>query len=104
MFDALGVGGAGSLIGAVAVLLAPIPFLFWKYGERIRERSKFAPTENTPESQSRELKTEGSGSDEDRAGDRSLVDVEKQHQGVQSQDPYLDAAGQEKAERIDERV
>ena len=44
MFDALGVGGGGSLIGGVAVLLAPIPFIFYKYGEPIRERSKFAPT------------------------------------------------------------
>ncbi|KAK6612949.1 major facilitator superfamily transporter [Botrytis cinerea] len=44
MFDALGVGGGGSLIGGIAVLLAPIPFLFYKYGGAIRERSKFAPT------------------------------------------------------------
>lgn len=44
MFDALGVGGGGSLIGGVACLLAPIPFIFYKYGGPIRERSKFAPT------------------------------------------------------------
>ncbi|KAI9648654.1 hypothetical protein NHQ30_003292 [Ciborinia camelliae] len=44
MFDALGVGGGGSLIGGIAVLLMPIPFLFYKYGGAIRERSKFAPT------------------------------------------------------------
>ncbi|KAM3069214.1 hypothetical protein ACMFMG_010731 [Clarireedia jacksonii] len=44
MFDALGVGGGGSLIGGVAILLAPIPFVFYKYGEPIRKRSKFAPT------------------------------------------------------------
>jgi len=44
MFNALGVGGGGSLIGGVACLLAPIPFVFYKYGERIRQRSKFAPT------------------------------------------------------------
>lgn len=45
MFDALGVGGGGSLIGGVAVLLAPIPFVFYKYGEGIRRRSRFAPTD-----------------------------------------------------------
>jgi MFS transporter, DHA1 family, multidrug resistance protein len=45
MFNALGVGGGGSLIGGVAALLAPIPFIFYKYGERIRVRSRFAPTE-----------------------------------------------------------
>lgn len=44
MFDALGVGWGGSLIGGVAVLLASIPFIFYRYGEPIRKRSKFAPT------------------------------------------------------------
>lgn len=47
MFDALGVGGGGSLIGGVATLLAPIPFVFYKYGGPIRERSKFAPSPTT---------------------------------------------------------
>lgn len=46
MFDALGVGGGGSLIGGIAVLLAPIPFVFIKYGGNIRRKSKFAPTED----------------------------------------------------------
>ncbi|KAJ9614382.1 hypothetical protein H2200_002518 [Cladophialophora chaetospira] len=50
MFRALGVGGAGSLIGGVACLLAPIPFAFYKYGERIRVKSRFAPTDQHPPS------------------------------------------------------
>lgn len=45
MFGRLGVGGGGSLIGGLAVLLAPIPFVFYRYGKEIREKSKFAPTE-----------------------------------------------------------
>ncbi|KAM0344693.1 hypothetical protein ACHAPU_007288 [Fusarium lateritium] len=57
MFDALGVGGGGSLIGGVAALLAVIPFLFYKYGKQIRVRSKFAPTDN---------KKEARGSDEEQ--------------------------------------
>lgn len=44
MFQAMGVGGGGSLIGGVAALLSVIPFLFYKYGKQIRVRSKFAPT------------------------------------------------------------
>ncbi|KAH9908874.1 major facilitator superfamily domain-containing protein [Xylariomycetidae sp. FL2044] len=44
MFEALGVGGGGSLIGGVAAVLAIIPFAFYKYGEGIRRRSRFAPT------------------------------------------------------------
>ncbi|KAK3170969.1 hypothetical protein OEA41_003053 [Lepraria neglecta] len=44
MFSALGVNWAGTLLGFVALVLAPIPFIFWKYGAKIRQRSKFAPT------------------------------------------------------------
>jgi DHA1 family multidrug resistance protein-like MFS transporter len=54
MFDALGVGGGGSLIGGIAVLLAPIPFVFYKYGGPIRKRSKFAPTPEKDEHQDEE--------------------------------------------------
>ncbi|PKS08103.1 hypothetical protein jhhlp_005378 [Lomentospora prolificans] len=42
MFGALGVGGGGSLIGGVAVILTAIPFLFWKYGRILRLKSKYA--------------------------------------------------------------
>lgn len=41
MFDALGVGGAASLIGAIGVLLMPMPFIFYRYGAAIRSKSKF---------------------------------------------------------------
>lgn len=44
MFHALGVGGGASLVGGVAALLAVVPFAFYKYGEGIRTRSRFAPT------------------------------------------------------------
>ncbi|KGO59539.1 Major facilitator superfamily domain, general substrate transporter [Penicillium expansum] len=48
MFDVLGVGGAGSLIGGIGVLLIPIPFVFYRYGAVIRARSKFTPTDEVP--------------------------------------------------------
>ena len=44
MFDRLGVGGGGSLVGGFAMLCMPIPFVFYRYGAGIRERSKFAQT------------------------------------------------------------
>ncbi|KAJ5040355.1 uncharacterized protein L3040_006011 [Drepanopeziza brunnea f. sp. 'multigermtubi'] len=72
MFDALGVGGGGSLIAGVATCLAPIPFIFYKYGGPIRERSKFAPTagsdereDDPPERQSREAASSSDDSDTD---------------------------------------
>ncbi|KAI0051196.1 MFS polyamine transporter [Auriscalpium vulgare] len=43
MFENLGIDWAGTLIAGIALLLAPIPFLFFKYGAHIRSKSKFAP-------------------------------------------------------------
>ena len=113
MFDALGVGGGGSLIAGVATLLAPIPFIFYKYGEPIRKRSKFAPTpdkedeprqEGPRERQSgTESESEVSGVDSDpyrREGggidgqaisdDKEDVDVEKMDGPPRSKDPEKD--------------
>ncbi|RAL61455.1 hypothetical protein DID88_009384 [Monilinia fructigena] len=48
MFDALGVGGGGSLIGGIAFLLAPIPFLFYKYvNEKGIEKTQPSPDQTT---------------------------------------------------------
>ncbi|CAK5271078.1 unnamed protein product [Mycena citricolor] len=43
MFNGMGVNWASTLLGGVGLLLAPSPFLFYKYGARIRKRSRFAP-------------------------------------------------------------
>lgn len=39
MYAQLGYGWGNSLLGFVSLLLVPIPFLFLKYGQRIREHS-----------------------------------------------------------------
>jgi hypothetical protein len=41
MFRGLGVGGACSLVGAVSVLLVPVPWVLYKYRARIRRRSRY---------------------------------------------------------------
>ncbi|THH06667.1 hypothetical protein EW146_g9542 [Bondarzewia mesenterica] len=43
MFKGMGVNWACTLIGCIGIVLAPMPLLFYKYGARIRENSKFAP-------------------------------------------------------------
>ena len=115
MFEALGVGPAGSLIAGVACLLAPIPFLFYRYGAKIRKRSRFAPTEEgkpTAQNQARsgDQASQGDASSSEKeelaldeeAGVLSK-DVEKMSRESDSpqhaRDPYLDADGLEKAER-----
>ena len=43
MFNGMGIQWASTLIGCVAVLLAPMPVFFYLYGKKIRAKSKFAP-------------------------------------------------------------
>ncbi|KAK5076180.1 hypothetical protein LTS08_002691 [Lithohypha guttulata] len=73
MFRALGVGGGASLVGGVAVLLAVVPFVFYKYGAGIRKRSRFAPTpKKDEESQEADVDNEEkTSSGEDRASSRN---------------------------------
>jgi MFS family permease len=42
MFHNLGVGPAMSILGGIAVLALPVPFIFMRYGLRLRKMSKFA--------------------------------------------------------------
>jgi xanthine/uracil permease len=39
LYEALSPQWAGTLLGLLEVALIPIPFIFWKYGERIRAKS-----------------------------------------------------------------
>lgn len=116
MFTALGVSGGGSLIAGVGVLLAPIPFIFHKYGGPIRKRSRFAPTEQPSKpdegdaARSNSRSADASSTDEkaldeemgvpDRESLKDAIDnYNRHHPGHQaSGDPYVDASGLEKAE------
>ncbi|KAL0951355.1 hypothetical protein HGRIS_008059 [Hohenbuehelia grisea] len=44
MYKALGTQWASSLLGFIALLLTPIPFVLMRYGPYLRQRSKYAPT------------------------------------------------------------
>ena len=129
MFEAMGVGGAGSLIAGVACLLAPIPFIFYRYGEPIRKRSKFAPTEDKPNREGERRDDEhragspsGDASDKEDKEDKEelaldeeqgvpspeelakQIEKERAAEGInsphaQGRDRFLDASGMEKAER-----
>ncbi|KAI8459071.1 major facilitator superfamily domain-containing protein [Phakopsora pachyrhizi] len=43
MFNGMGTQWAATLLGCVSLILAPSPFLFYKYGPRFRSESKYAP-------------------------------------------------------------
>lgn len=44
MINGLGVEYAGTLLGCFAVVMVPVPVVFYLKGAKIRERSTFAPT------------------------------------------------------------
>lgn len=74
MFSALGIGGGGSLVGGVGALLAIIPFAFYKYGRKIREKSRFAPTDgkdNNQQDQTDEAEKGAAGAGDGAAGAES---------------------------------
>jgi hypothetical protein len=41
MYEALGLGWGNSLLGFIALAMAPIPVLFWMYGEQLRLSKRF---------------------------------------------------------------
>ncbi|OJJ61030.1 hypothetical protein ASPSYDRAFT_148123 [Aspergillus sydowii CBS 593.65] len=41
MYDALGLGWGNSLLAFIALAMCVVPFVFWKYGEKIRTNPKF---------------------------------------------------------------
>ncbi|KAJ5113154.1 major facilitator superfamily domain-containing protein [Penicillium angulare] len=47
MFENLGLGPAASLLGGISCLALPVPFLFMKYGQALRAKSRFAPGGDT---------------------------------------------------------
>ena len=80
MFDALGVGGGGSLIGGFAVLLAPIPFIFYKYGGPIRERSKFAPTPDKSKERAEAPQEQDASSGSGESSSEPTISADSNHQ------------------------
>lgn len=49
MFTNMGVGPASSVLGGIAAVMLPVPFLFMRYGLQLRKMSKFAPVEEDDE-------------------------------------------------------
>ena len=41
MYEKLGYNWATSLLGFLTVAMLPFPYIFWRYGHKIRERSRF---------------------------------------------------------------
>ena len=58
MYSTLGIHWASSIPGFLALACLPFPFLFWKYGEKIRMKCKFAAQAHTIMEQLRKTQTQ----------------------------------------------
>jgi DHA1 family multidrug resistance protein-like MFS transporter len=64
MFEGMGIQWAGTLVGCVAVVMAPMPVFFYLYGKRIRAKSKFAPAPDIEQDRRRDEESKGANTPE----------------------------------------
>lgn len=86
MFQGIGVNWGETLLGCVALLFVPMPFIFIKYGKKIRARSKFAPALDIKQDEENEKKDEESkgGSEGDDYNGNSNGDSNANSSGERS--------------------
>ncbi|KAH9926316.1 MFS general substrate transporter [Epithele typhae] len=59
MYETLNPRWASTLLGLLALVMTPIPFVLRRYGHHLRRRSKYAPTGDGPRKPSRPASVEG---------------------------------------------
>jgi DHA1 family multidrug resistance protein-like MFS transporter len=64
MFDNLGIEWAATLLGCLAACCVPIPVIFYLFGKKLRQKSKFAPTMAMKKPPTDEEESAGSSNEE----------------------------------------
>lgn len=96
MFEGIGINYGMTLLGCVAALLIPMPFVFYFYGKRIRGKSKFAPAPDLKLDRQREQE----GRDvEQGGGDGGEIEKTDGIEGQSGSDESGGATGGEDLER-----
>jgi DHA1 family multidrug resistance protein-like MFS transporter len=54
MYEGIGINYGNTLIGAIAVVLVPLPFIFYLFGKKIRARNTFAPAPDIEQEKKRD--------------------------------------------------
>ncbi|KAF2753404.1 MFS general substrate transporter [Pseudovirgaria hyperparasitica] len=94
LYGALGSRWAGTLLGGLEVLCIPIPWVFWRYGARIRGRSRMIglmrADQERLEARARRkavgVVAGGGSAGEDRAGGMEYVSAQKEKAGLVERD------------------
>jgi DHA1 family multidrug resistance protein-like MFS transporter len=76
MFNGMGIQWAATLLGCVALVLVPMPVVFYVFGKRIRAKSKFAPAPDIEQDKRRDEESKYSN-EEAAAGSASAGSEEE---------------------------
>ncbi|KAH7082855.1 major facilitator superfamily domain-containing protein [Paraphoma chrysanthemicola] len=74
MFNGMGIQWAATLLGCVALVLVPMPVVFYIFGKRIRARSKFAPAPDIEQDKRRDEESRLGGDEEGSGGSTTEAD------------------------------
>jgi DHA1 family multidrug resistance protein-like MFS transporter len=87
MFEGIGVEWGMTFLGCIATLFIPMPFILYRYGKKIRAKSKFAPAPDIEQDKRRDEESRGAASEGEesrtngtsKASDVKDVDEKKSH-------------------------
>ena len=71
MFNGIGIEWGMTLLGCVATLFIPMPFILYRYGKSIRARSKFAPAPDIAQDKRRDEESRAAAEGDESAGNGS---------------------------------
>lgn len=74
MFNGIGVNWGMTLLGCVAALLTPMPFLFYFFGKRIRAKSKFAPAPDIDQEKRKDEESRGTSDESEEKNNEEKKD------------------------------
>lgn len=78
MFDGIGIEWGMTLLGCVAALFIPMPFVLYKYGKKLRAKSKFAPAPDIEQDKRRDEESRAKSNAESNGDGSSSPDEQKE--------------------------
>ena len=85
MFDGMGIEWAATLLGCVALVLVPMPIVFYMFGKKIRGKSKFAPAPDIAQDKRRDEEARIGGEGDAGSGGSTTETEENRENGLQKE-------------------
>ena len=77
MFNGIGIQWGMTLLGCVAAIFIPMPFYLYRYGKKIRAKSKFAPAPDIEQDKRRDEESRAAANSESSANGTSSASEAK---------------------------